>query len=353
MKKVWVRIAAAVAGAAFLLAGCGKVYENAPAETSAAPAAAAGEYAADDIYMDESAAEEKADGSETQNLAEELQSNRKLIKTVSMQVETESYDTLLPNVNSRILELGGYVESSDTGKNGYGEYRRRYANITARIPKDKADGFVEAVASESNVTSKTENVEDVTLQYVDIESHKKALETEEARLLELMEKAENIEDIVAIESRLSEIRYQKESYTSQMRTFDNQIDYTTIHLYIEEVQVLTPVEQPGAWARIRTGFVRSVGNVIKGVQNFAIEFVIAIPYLVVFGVIILAIVLIIRAMLKASEKKRKKFQEERRQAGKTKMQPAGAPEKDPEPADVSDSAARIPQKDGGIDESKL
>lgn len=344
MKKMWIKTAAAVMGGVFLLAGCGKVYENASADTSAAPAGAAEEYAVDDVYLEESAAEyeEAADEGGSSNLAEELQANRKLIKTVSMHVETESYDTLLPNVNSRIVELGGYVENSDIGKNGYGEYRRRYANITARIPKDKADNFVESVANESNVTNKTENVEDVTLQYVDVESHKKALETEEARLLELMEKAENMEDIIAIESRLSEIRYQKESYTSQMRTFDNRIDYTTVHLYIEEVQVLTPVEEQGAWARIRTGFVRSFGNVVKGIQNFAIEFVIAIPYLVVFGVIILIIVLIVRAILKAGERKRKKFLEERRAAG---VQIAASKDMAEEDASAG--------KDGGTDGSKL
>ncbi len=332
MKKIWAGIIGTALSCMFLLSGCGGASKSMAADSAVTESAPAEKYATDDVYLEEAAAEDG--GGAGSQLPEELQSNRKLIRTVSMQVETEEYDTLYTNINSRITALGGYVENSDIGKDGYGEYRRRYARITARIPKDKTDSFLESVAQESNVISKTENIEDVTLQYVDIESHKKALETEEKRLLELMERAENMEDIIAIESRLSEIRYQKESYISQIRTFDNQVDYTTIHLYIDEVQTLTPVEEPGAWVRIRTGFVRSAGNVIKGIRNFAIEFVIAIPYLLVLAVIVLVVLLIVRVIAKAGEKKHQRFLEERRMAAEKK-------------------ASEKKQTNGGTDEPKL
>ena len=69
----------------------------------------------------------------------------------------------------------------------------------------------------------------MTLQYVDLESHKKALTTEQDRLIELMEQAETVEDIITIEGRLSEVRYQLESMESQLRTYDNKIDYSTVY----------------------------------------------------------------------------------------------------------------------------
>ena len=56
------------------------------------------------------------------------------------------------------------------------------------------------VSEIGNVTQKNESVEDVTLQYVDVESRKKALETEQERLMELLSSAENMEDLLAIES---------------------------------------------------------------------------------------------------------------------------------------------------------
>lgn len=316
MKRGYLKAISCVMGIALVLSGCGSSGKSSMAATENYEAAAEENYATDDVYYEEEAAAGKTSGEST-NL---VNADRKLIKTVTMNVETEEFDVLLSHVNSRILELGGYVENSDVGRNGYGEESSRYANITARIPKEKSDSFVDQVSEESNVIGKTENVEDVTLQYVDIESHKKALETEEKRLLELMEQAENMADIIAIESRLSEIRYQKESYTSQMRTFDNQVDYTTIHLYINEVQTLTPMEEPGAWERISTGFAANVYNVTKGIKNFAIELVISIPYLIVFGVVVFLILLIVRLIGRASERKRKKFAAMRQAENRTATQ---------------------------------
>ena len=92
----------------------------------------------------------------------------------------------------------------------------------ARIPADRLDRFVETVESAGNVTSKQEQVTDVTLQYSDTESRKKSLEIEQERLWALLEKAESLDAVVALEARLSEIRYELESYTSQLRPYDNQ-----------------------------------------------------------------------------------------------------------------------------------
>lgn len=291
-------------GCCLLFAGCGAGEITSLEET-------AENYATDQVYYEESMSMEtdaEAGNADAGNADVQVRQNRKLIRTVDMRVETEEYDTLLANVTERIYALGGYVENSDIGINDYLQ-ESRYAKIKARIPKEHADSFIDDVAEHSNVISKSENIEDVTLQYVDIESHKKALEAEQERLLELMEQAESIEDIISIEGRLSEVRYQIESFTSQMRTYDNQVDYTTITISVEEVQTLTPVTEPGTWERISTGFMRSLHNVGKGIKNFLIEFVIAIPYLLVFAVIIIVVVLI---MTKSAEKRRRMFAERRK-----------------------------------------
>ena len=94
----------------------------------------------------------------------------------------------------------------------------------------------------SNITYRQENVEDVTLDYVDVESRKKMLETEQQRLLELLETAESLDDILTIESRLTEVQYELDSKESQLRTYDNQIDYSTVYLDINEVVRYTPQE---------------------------------------------------------------------------------------------------------------
>jgi hypothetical protein len=74
---------------------------------------------------------------------------------------------------------------------------------------------------------------------VDLESHKKALQEEEKRLLSFMEDAESIEDLITIEDRLTNVRYQLESMESQLRTYDNQVNYSSVHMNIEEVETIT------------------------------------------------------------------------------------------------------------------
>lgn len=263
-------------------------------------------------YYEEIAAEE-AIKTETQNMAE---SNRKLIKTVHMNVETESFDELVQMLYQKVEALGGYVEQfSSSGVENY-----RYSSITARIPKANLDTFLDTVEGASNITYRQESVEDVTLNYVDLESHKKMLLAEQERLLEFLDEAETIEDIITIESRLTEVQYQLESMESQLRTYDNQIDYSTVYLEIEEVVRYTPQEPVGTWERIQTGFMENLYSVTEGVKNFFIGLIISIPILVVFFAVIGILALIGRVIIKWEKKHASKKREQQMKIQQIYMQ---------------------------------
>lgn len=244
--------------------------------------------------------------------------SRKLIRNVDMDVETEEFDELVANVQSRINSLGGYVESSNVyNGNRYDYYagstgNLRNASMTIRIPASSLNEFLSLMSEQSNVTRKSESVEDVTLEYVDMDSHKKTLQAEQDRLMELMDQAESIEDLITIESRLSDIRYQIESMESQLRTFDNQVTYSTVYLYIEEVKVYTQIEELSRFEEMTQGFSDSVDNVINGLLDFGVGFVISIPYLFVgfafLCIVILVVFLIHRRSVKKLEKKLKSVQ---------------------------------------------
>ncbi len=297
-----------------LLAGCGPsggTYAETAADTASYDNGAG--YASDDIYSTEAApAEEKA-----QEAGVEVQdSQRKLIKNVSIDVETETIDELLATVRNKTDSLGGYIEESSTynGSSYYGKENRN-ASLTIRIPAEKLDEFLAEVSQVSNVIRRNESISDVTLQYVDLESHKKALLVEQERLLELLEQAETMEDIISLESRLSEVRYQIESMESQLRTMDNQVSYSTVYLTVQEVTALTPVKEQTTWERISTGFAGSLYNLGAGIGNFLIALIISLPYLIFFTVIVLGIVLIIWLIKKNSskeaQKKEKNIQQEK------------------------------------------
>ena len=276
---------------------------------------------ADAVYEEAEAVETGAvEKTESEMENTDVFDERKLIKTVDMNVETKEYDRLMDELQAKVSQLGGYIESMDTyNGSSYSSYRSsRSANLTIRIPKDKLNSFLETVEGISNVVRRSENVEDVTLSYVDMESRKNTLKTEQDRLLELLEKAESIDDIITIEERLSNVRYQLESMESQLRTIDNQVDYSTVYLDISEVKELTPVQEQTAFERIGEGFVESMEDIGDGAVEFAIWFVVNIPYFVVWAVIITVAVVIVRACRKRSkEKKAKKLQGAQMQANVT------------------------------------
>lgn len=291
-----------------LLAGCGGSYESA-SDTVAMEAPASEEYYAEDIYTSTMVTEEAVEGetgSGSAEPAQAAQTQRKLIRNVNLDVETENFDALMSSVAEKTKEFGGYIEQSRVynGSQYYDE--RRNADITLRIPAEGLDDFLSAVSENCNVISQNETVEDVTLRYVDLKSHKEALETEQDRLLELLEQAQTVEDIITIESRLSEVRYQLESMESQLRTLENQVSYSTVYLYIAEVKRYTPVKEQTTWEKISTGFVDSIYDVGEGIRDFFIGFIVNIPYLVVWAVVITVVILIIRFVRKIAKKKKMK-----------------------------------------------
>ena len=227
--------------------------------------------------------------------------NQKLIRTMTLDTETEDLDTLLTQLNQKISQLGGYVENKSV-RNGSSSatHRYRYANLTIRVPVDRLDEFVTHVADATNVVYQTESAEDITLRYVATQSRITALETEQARLLELLAQAENMTDLLQIEQRLTDVRTELEQVTSQLRLYDNLVDYGTIELSVSEVQEYTPVEKETIWQRMAGGLKDSWQALCTFAEDFLVFFVSALPWLIPMGVIL---ALIIRLSKKRRSKK--------------------------------------------------
>lgn len=239
------------------------------------------------------------------------ETGRKLIRTIRLELQTKEYDELLDGIGKKIQEMNGYIENSSVWGNSYTSSSTRNCEYTVRIPSDHLDEFVQVVGELGNVVYKNEYVEDVTLQYVDVESHKKALEIERDRLLELLEKAENLEDLLAIESRLSDVRYELENYGSQKRYLDNQIDYSTVSLSITEVERITDTGKKTFFQEIAERFGNSLYGVGRGLRSFVIVFIGSLPILVFWAAVIAVFVLIIWKLFygkkEKGEKEKKRF----------------------------------------------
>ncbi len=323
------RMVTATAAAAVLLTGCGASARDAKSadimwEGAYETGSTMMEYGYDAGVVNGMPAE-SADmaGNVTEDVT--VQTNRKLIKNVELSVETKTFDDMLTVVEARISALGGYIESSEVyNGSAYSGYRSsRDASMVLRIPQERLEEFLQEVSDISNVIRRSDSVEDVTLSYVDMESHRDALRTEQTRLLELLERAETLEDVLTIEERLTSVRYQLESMESQLRTMDNQIDFSTVYLSVSEVKELTPVTEKGMWQRIADGFAGSLRDIAEDAEELFVWGVVNLPYLVIWAAVLLLVIFGIRRHIRRkterAARKKETAQGERKKDENAKM----------------------------------
>ncbi len=212
--------------------------------------------------------------------------NRKLITNVDMRVEAIDITSFGKGIEDRTLQYGGYVEGSSYYGDNY--------SVTVRIPSGSLEEFLKFVGENANILSTSRNTRDVTLEYTDVEAHKRVLQTEQKQLLEIMEKAETVEEILSVQSALTDVRYELDSINSRLKTMDNQIDYSTVIIDAVQTKVYTPAEEQSISEKMTAGFQENLEIVREGVIDFAIWFVTHIPQLVVLSVIILIMIGIIK-----------------------------------------------------------
>ncbi|MGI6151777.1 MAG: DUF4349 domain-containing protein [Christensenellales bacterium] len=249
-------------------------------------------------------------------------SAEKLIRNVYLRGETRAFEDALTGIKTTVESMGGYIESaSEYGKKpeAYGDSGRS-ANIVARIPAEKLDSFVSATSGLIDIISQSSNVTNVTTQYYDYEARKKTYEIQLQRLESILTEASELADILALETEIARVRYELESIETTLRNLDNQIGYSTVSIEFYE---LTQFERPQATEqslgeRISTAFAQSLKNAGIWLQD-------TIVWISgnIFGLIILAavVVLVLRLVSRYNKKHGYVSQRTRRNKNK-KVQPA-------------------------------
>ena len=169
--------------------------------------------------------------------AEAAQEGTKLIYTANLTIESKDFDAARTALNEAVSAAGGYMESSDESSySGMG----RSLSLTIRVPQDNYTSFLAAAAQAGNLVDKSEQVQDVTTQYMDIEARLSNLTAQRTRLQELQAQADTLADLLEIESSLSDVQYQIESWQSQLDWYSNQVSCCTVYITLNEVETLTP-----------------------------------------------------------------------------------------------------------------
>ena len=237
-----------------------------------------------------------ADSSGTGESPAQKTQDEKIIKTVDLSVETKEYEAYITALTASVSAAGGYVETS-TANLGSTSYSNRYATFTVRIPAANLDSFISASGEKGTITSKTENQQNVTLEYVDLESRIEAYKTEKATLTGLLEKAASLENVLAIQERLSEVNYQIESYTSKLKVLENRVSYSTVTLRINEVERVTEA-QPTLWTRIKNRFLNNLDGLVDWFKDAVVAIIGGLPVIIPLAVAIFVVILIIKKLIR-------------------------------------------------------
>ena len=308
--------AIAVLAASLCLTGCGGA-SNSNSASYKEDAGAAGDYAYESYAGESYAAEETAqmaegeeytaDGGSTES-ALRAQDGQKIVYTGNLSIQTLEYDKSAASIRKKIKDAGGFSEAESERDNDYYWYSRssgsgntRYLSITARIPSEKFEDFINSLSGDGKIMSRSVNAENISQVYANKETYKKSLEKEQERLLEMMDKAQTIEEMITVESRLSEVERQLNVYRTDLAQMDKDVEFSTVYIELQEVKRYTEeVSSTTFGEELKYAFedaINSFKNFCEGIILFVVR---NFPYLIILAVII---VLIVRAIGRSRAKR--------------------------------------------------
>ena len=310
MKKRISALTACILALSLLLAGCGAGrkaadIKNGGADSAYAPGEAYEAEAAprgDAAFYAASNKTSNAGKSEAEAPADQsgAADGRKLVKTMAFNIETQDFDKSVADITAMVTLLGGYVENASVSGSSYRKYETRSASYVLRIPVASLVQFEGKIGTIGNVTSRSEQVKDITLKYTDTESRLKSLETQRDSLIEMMAKAEKLEDLLTIQDHLADIQYELENYASTLRLYDNQVEYSSVSVKLTEVKIYTePEEEPETFGeRLAAAFKEGLDDAGEFFKDLVIFLAGSLPALLILAAFIVLIVVLVRKSIK-------------------------------------------------------
>jgi len=217
----------------------------------------------------------------------------KVIKTGSIFVETDDYETFSDNLTAKVKSLGGFLESNNTEVyQVYDNEKLMYGNMKLRIPEENFYGLVAYLEGSSEVRRKNINETDVTKEYYEKDNKVKNLEAQEEHLRTLYEKALTVQEMLLIESELTRVRTEIDALNTSLSDIDDRASMSTVNLEVEEVLTANFAirNQDSVWERAKEGFINTVNSVIRTVENLLIYIVsiapVFIPVLIIFVILL-------------------------------------------------------------------
>ncbi len=241
---------------------------------------------------DKPAESEEAEGVGTWTAGkdETAQTSEKLVYRGSLTIETKEYENSVKALRDKIRSYNGIIESENEYEEGSyylsNELKKLWSlSMTVRIPTERYEEFMSGGADIGNVISRSSSAENISRRYNDVSAQIEALEKQQKRLLEMMDEAKTIEDMIAVEDRLSEVQYQLNYLKTDRESMDTDVAYSTITISLREVRIYAEVNDTffSRLANRFSGGFRSFGDTCGEVL---LTIVYRLPYLLIIGLIL-------------------------------------------------------------------
>lgn len=213
----------------------------------------------------------------------------KMVYTANMDLQTLSFDQADSDISALVEEMGGYFEQRSISNRSSGY---RYAEYTVRVPAEKFNDFCSQMGTLCHLVYKNESADNITESYYDTQSRLVTAQTKLERLQELLRRAESMEDIITIESAISETEWTIENLTGTLRTYDSLVGYSTVYMSLSEVYELAGQGQAPVTFGDRLGesFLDGLKSIGRTAQNFAVWLAYSWFWLLIVVVIVILVI---------------------------------------------------------------
>lgn len=218
--------------------------------------------------------------------------NKKIIKKSQISIQVYDFDRTVESLKQAVQNYGGYIENSNSDiiyDDIENDIKLKSGSMVLRVPNQNYNDMLNYILQTDKVVGTYEEGMDITSNYIDTEAMLKAKELEREKLFELINKAENVNDLILLEQRLSELNGEINSYNNQIKDWDRLVEFSTISINIEQIKEQTKIDSISSNLnlRVKNSFISSINSIKKETENLIVWLAQVMPLVIIMIVFIL------------------------------------------------------------------
>lgn len=248
------------------------------------------------------------------NEKSEYTSNKKLVYSANIGLETLEFDNTMKSIKSRIDEVGGFLETEEYNDNSNwyypvdgsnGKYGNREAFISVRVPSSKYDDFINSLSDTAYVVSKNSEVVNMTQIYNDSEAELKSYKNQLEVLQNMYTKCKTIKEMIEVQSRISDVNAEISKLETIIKNIDRDVDYSKVSIHLSEVFRYSNQVNSNNYnfsERVKNQFKDSWYNFTMSMENIIMWLISAIWYIIILAITIAIFILVKKRKAKTFSK---------------------------------------------------